>query len=396
MSTSPNENSLLSQLFKVIISNGVEGFQPVIETLLNEAMKIERSGALQAAPYERTVDRKGYANGYKSRQFNSRLGSLRVEIPQVRGFLFYPQSIEKGCRSELALKAAVAEMYVQGVSTRRVTEITEALCGFEISSSQVSRVSQKLDEELELFRNRPLGEFPIIILDARYEKVRHCGSVRDLAVLTAIGISWEGKPEILGVSVSLSEAEIHWKDFLKGLQKRGLSGVQFLVSDDHAGLGAARKSIFPSVLWQRCQFHLAQNAQSYAPKKELKPEIGQAMRDIFNAPSLEEARRKVHQTVEQFSKKAPEFTSWLEENIEEGFAVFQMPRPLWKRIRTSNFIENLNQQIKRRTRVVRLFPNPKSCLRLVSAVLQEIHEDWITGKKYLNMELLKIQTNLIK
>jgi transposase-like protein len=396
MSTSPNDNNLLNKLFEVIISNGSDGFRPVLESLLNESMKIERSQALQASPYERSENRKGYSNGFKPRQFHSRLGTLRVEIPQVRGFSFYPQSLEKGCRSELALKASIAEMYVQGVSTRRVTEITEALCGLEISSSQVSRITEKLDTELKLFRNRPLKEFPILILDARYESVRHSGCVRDLAVLNAIGISWEGKPEILGTSTSLSEGEVHWRSFLEGLQKRGLTGVQFLVSDDHAGMKKARKAIFPSVVWQRCQFHLAQNAQSYAPTKEMKPIIGQALRDIFNAASLEDARRKVQETIDTFAKKAPEFTAWLEDNIEEGFAVFQMPRSMWVKLRTSNFIENVNQQIKRRTRVVRLFPNAESCLRLVSAVLQEIHEDWVTGNVYLNMEPLKNKKDLTK
>lgn len=388
MTTSENKDRLFGMITEVLSEHGVEGFRPVMEWLLNAAMKAERSEFLKAAPNERTEDRIGYANGYKGKTVQTRMGELRVEIPQVRGLSFYPKSLERGCRSEVALKLAIAEMYVQGVATRRVNEITEALCGLEISSTQVSRISQGLDEKLQAFRQRALGSFPFVILDARYEKVRHGNTVRDCAVLLAIGINDEGRREMLDVSVSLSEAEVHWKKFLEGLQKRGLKGVRLIVSDDHTGLKAARQSVFPSIRWQRCQFHLAQNAQAYASSHAMRPLIGQAMRDIFNAPSLQQAREMVKDVVSRFQKSAPEFTTWLEENVEEGFAVYEFPRPFWRKLRTSNMLENVNGQIKRRTRVARIFPNPESCLRLITAVVQEIHEDWITGRKFLDLEHL--------
>lgn len=383
------ENKLLGDVLEVLISGGTEGIRPVLERLFNEAMKVERSHFLGAGPYERTPQRVGQANGFKDKTVQTRVGAVELSIPQVRGIPFYPQSLERGCRSERALKLAIAEMYVMGVSTRKVTEITEALCGTEISSTQVSRFSAILDEELEKFRNRPLAEYPYVTLDARYEKVRHDGAVRDLAVIWATGINWEGKPEVLGVSVSLSEAEVHWKAFLTGLQKRGLCGVQLFTSDDHPGLKAARKGVFPSVPWQRCQFHMAQNAQAYAPSKSMREDIGQAVRDIFACTSLEDADSMKKKVVEHYATSASDFASWVDENIDEGLAIYQFPRSHRKRIRTSNLQERINREIKRRTRVATLFPHKESCLRLVTAVLAEIHEEWMTGKIYLNMDDLR-------
>jgi len=389
------KNTGFKELWEVVAQQGVEGFRPMIEWFWNALMRVERSEVLKAEPYERTSERAGYANGFKSKTLQTRIGPMQLQVPQVRGLSFYPQCLEKGSRSEVALKLAVAEMYVQGVTTRRVTKVMEELCGLEVTSAQVSRVAQGLDEQLAQFRGRPLGSYRFVILDARYEKVRVNGSVIDCAVLTAIGINAQGYREILGVSVSLSEAEVHWKSFLSDLQKRGLQGVELFVSDDHSGLKAARMSVYPSVPWQRCQFHLAQNAQAYAPKVTMRLEIAQAMRDIFNAPGHEEARRQVKLAVDRYAKAAPEFAEWLEDNIEEGLTVFSFPRGLWKKLRTSNMLENLNREIRRRTRLANLFPNKESCLRLVTAVLQEIHEDWITGKKYIDLEKIEEQSDLI-
>jgi putative transposase len=390
-----NKNTGFGTVWEVLAQQGVEGFRPVIEWFWNALMQAERSEALKAEPYERTSERAGYANGFKPKTLQTRIGTLELQVPQVRGMTFYPQCLEKGSRSEVALKLAVAEMYVQGVTTRRVTKVMEELCGLEVTSAQVSRVAQGLDEQLAAFRGRMLGAYRFVILDARYEKVRVNGTVIDSAVLTAIGINGRGYREILGVSVALSEAEVHWKNFLSDLQRRGLQGTELFVSDDHAGLKAARKAVFPSVPWQRCQFHLAQNAQAYAPKITMRPGIAQAMRDIFNAPSYNEAKRQVALVVERYEKSAPEFVQWLENNIEEGLTVFSLPRGLWKKLRTSNMIENLNREIRRRTRLANLFPNTESCLRLVTAVLQEIHEDWITGKKYIDLEKIEEQSDLI-
>jgi putative transposase len=254
------KNTLVEQIIKELIGQGEEGLKPVLEMLFNTAMKVERERFLGAAPHERSEERKGYANGYKPRNLQTRMGALDLEVPQVRGLGFYPESIEKGCRSEKALKLAIAQMYLEGVSTRKVQDITKKLCGYEISSTQVSRVTKELDEEFDRFRNRAIGEICYLIVDATYLKVRHNGTVIDIAILLAYGVTPEGKREILGASTSLSEAEVHWREFLSSLQSRGMSGVRLIVSDDHAGLKSARKAVFPSVLWQRCQYHLAQNA----------------------------------------------------------------------------------------------------------------------------------------
>jgi len=379
------KSKMIAEILEGLISGGTENFAYVLEKLLNELMKIEREKCIGAEPFERTEERKGYANGFKDKTLYTRSGRLQLKIPKVRDLEFYPSCLEKGCRSEKALKLAIGEMYVQGVSTRQVKKITEELCGFEISSTQVSRVASLLDEELEAFRQRSLGRIEYLYVDARYEKIRQNGSVRDLAVLSAIGVNEEGKREILGISVSFSEAEVHWRCFFEDLQKRGMRGLQLIISDDHSGLGRARKAVFPSVPWQRCTFHMAQNAQGYAPKQEMKEEIGQALRDIFNCPNLSLAQECKRNAVDKYSKVAPKFSEWLENNIEEGLTFFQFPQEHRRKIRTSNAMERLNQEIKRRTRLVRVFPNEKSCERLVTAVLQEIHEEWVTGKVYLNL-----------
>lgn len=372
-----------------LISNGVQDLQPVIEILLNEAMKIERQEALKVAPYERSPERAGYANGFKEREYASRMGLLRIQIPQVRGLSFYPRSLEKGERCEKALKLAVAEMYIQGVSTRKVLEITEELCGFEISSTQVSRCAKLLDEELQKFRERPLtAKYAYVYFDAIYEKVRHDHSVIDMATLIAVGITEEGKREILGVSSRLSEAEVHWRAFFEDLQKRGLSGVRLFISDDHSGMGAARKAVFPCVKWQRCQFHMAQNAQSYSPKESMREELGEAVRRIFQSRDYAAAQEEKRKCIDRYKISAPEFVKWVENSIDEGLTCFNFPEAHRKRIRTVNGLERLNREIRRRTRVATLFPNAASCERVITAVLQGVHEEWITGKRYLDMSLL--------
>lgn len=382
------KNTLVDQIIKGLIGQGTEGIKPVLELLFNTAMKAEREQFLGATAHERSDERKGYANGYKPKEIQTRMGALELAIPKVRGLGFYPNSIEKGCRSERALKAAIAEMYLSGVSTRNVTEITEKLCGFEVSSTQVSRVTAELDEQFEQFRNRPIGEICYLVADAIYLKVRHNGSVIDMAVLLAYGVNPEGKREILGASASLSEAEVHWREFFMHLQSRNMTGLRLIISDDHPGMKSARKAVFPSVPWQRCQFHLAKNAQSYVPKKSMRSEIAEVMRDIFTSPTIEMAREMTRKIVEEYRKRAPEFAKWLEENIEEGLTVYQFPKEHWRKIRTSNGIERMNREIKRRTKVAVLFPNKASALRLVTGVIIEIHEEWVTGKQYLDMSPL--------
>lgn len=385
MNSDRSNDALIMEFFEALNLGNGDGMRTLLQNILNVVMKLEREQAIGAEPYERNQERKGLANGFKPKTLNSRLGALELQIPQVRGLSFYPQCLEKGSRSERALKLAVAEMYLKGVSTRRVEKITEALCGLNFTSMQVSRATKELDEEFTQFRNRPLGIYRYVYLDATYLKIRHSGTVINQAVLIAYGVNIFGKREILGASTSLSEAEVHWRQFLESLVKRGLTGVELFTSDSHTGLTNALRAIFPSVLWQRCQFHLAQNALRYAPKKEMITPISEALRDIFNARNLEESRKRVKETADNFSIAAPEFVKWLEENIEEGLTCFQFPKEHRKRIRTSNSLERVNREIKRRTRVAVLFPNAESALRVVTGILTEIHEEWITGKMYLDM-----------
>jgi len=289
-------------------------------------------------------------------------------------------------RSERALLLALAEMYVQGVSTRKVKAVTEKLCGVTLSSTQVSQAATLLDTDLEKWRNRPLTEYPHLFLDAYYEQVREDGQVRDLAILTAVGINQDGKREILGVSVSLSEHEVHWRTFLESVKARGLGGVQLITSDDHAGLRAARLAVFGGIPWQRCQFHLQQNAQAYVPRKEMQPEVAEDIRTIFNAPDRTTAETYLARAVEKYQKIASRLAEWMAANVPEGLTAFSFPAAHRRLIRTTNGVERLHREVRRRARVVSIFPNQASCLRLVSAVLNEISDEWLIGRTYLTFQ----------
>ncbi|MEN6534719.1 MAG: IS256 family transposase [Bryobacteraceae bacterium] len=384
--TRENESNVMSEVLELIAEQGLDGMANAYRILLNEAMKAERAAVLGAGTYERSPDRKGYSNGFKPKTLVTRAGSFTVDVPQTRGVEFYPSALEKGVRSERALKLAVAEMYVQGVSTRKVQAVMEQLCGLNVCSSEVSRAAKLLDEELEKWRCRPLGQFPYLVLDARYEKVRHGGSVISCALLVAVGIGTDGKRSVLGVSVSLSEAEVHWREFLAGLQDRGLHGVKLIVSDDHAGLKAAREARFAGIPWQRCQFHLMKNAMQYVPKLDARKEAAADIRAILDAPDRHEAARRKEQVVQKYQDTAPKLAAWLDANVGESLSVFDFPTAHRKRLRTSNLLERINKEIKRRTRVATLFPNEASLLRLASAVLAEIDEEWQSAKVYLTME----------
>lgn len=382
-----NHDSVLFQLHDLLVDQGFDGLVDALTVLLNEVMQIERSQHLQAQLHERTDQRRGYANGYKPKTVMSRVGQLTLAVPQVREGDFYPNSLEKGLRSERALKLALAEMYVQGVSTRKVAAITEELCGFAVSSSMVSRATATLDEALAAWRERPLGAYRYLFLDARYEHVRHGGAVVSAAVLIATGIREDnGKREVLGCSVALSEQEVHWRTFLQSLKKRGLHGVQLITSDAHEGLKAAKQAVFPSVPWQRCQTHLQRNAFKYVPRQALKAAVADDIRAIFNAPDRAEADRRLAMFIDQYADSAPALSRWAEAALPQGLTVLQFPRKHQRRLRTTNMLERLNKEIKRRTRVATLFPNEASCLRLVTAVLAETSEEWVTNKTYLNME----------
>jgi len=355
--------------------------------IVNEAMKIERSAVLEAEPFERNESRRGYANGFKNKTITTKVGQISLDVPQVRGDIsFYPNAIEKGLRTERAMNLAICEMYIQGVSTRKVEPILQQLAGVSVSRQKVSDVAAELDEELEKWRERKLDWVRYMILDARYEKVRVDGLVRDCAVLIGYGVKGDGKRTVLGVSVSLSEAEVHWREFLRGLKERGLHGIEMITSDSHAGLKAALKTEFGGVPWQRCQFHLQQNAAGYVPRIELRKEVAEDIRSVFNAPDLDEAKRLLNISVRKYENKASKLSDWMAKNIPESFSCFKFPSAHRKRIRTSNMAEVCNREIKRRTRVIGIFPNEESLLRICSAHLKALDEKWESGKTYLNMK----------
>jgi putative transposase len=378
--------TLPAELMERVSQQGLNILPELIEVILNAAMQAERQQYLKAEPYQHSEERQGHSNGYKPKTVHTRVGDITFAIPQVREGGFYPEALEKGLRSERALLVALAEMYVQGVSTRKVKSVTEKLCGVALSSTQVSHAAGLLDGELEKWRNRPLGEYLYLYLDAYYEQVREDGQVRDLAVLTAIGVKRDGKREILGVSVSLSEHEVHWRAFLESLKGRGLGGIQLIVSDDHTGLRAARLAVFGGIPWQRCQFHLQQNAQAYVPHKDMQREVAEDIRTIFNAPDRTTAEAYLVKAVQKYQKSASRLAEWMATNLPEGLTVFSFPTDHRRLIRTTNSVERLHREVRRRARVVSIFPNPASCLRLVSAILNEISDDWVTGRIYLTFQ----------
>ncbi len=381
-------DTAIAAVMEQLIAEGPQAMAQVVTALMNAAMRLEREQFLGAGHYERSLGRRGYANGTKLKRIDTPAGTLTLDVPKTAGASrpFFPQSLERGRRSCRAVMLAAAEMYVKGVSTRAVEKVL-AEFGIEgLSSTQVSRAAAMLDEELEAWRNRPLGCCRSLFLDARYEKTREYGVADDCAVLTAIGIEPSGKRRVLGVSAAFSEAEVHWRAFLESLVARGLQGVEFITSDDHPGLKAARKAVLPGARWQRCQFHLAQNAIHHAPNQAIRKAIGEELRAVWDAPSLGRAEEELKRLVAGYRASAPKLAAWLENNVPEGLAAFKLPKDHWRRMRTSNLIERaIQQELKRRTRKIRVFPNEASLLRLVSAILVEIDEQWAASQlPYVN------------
>jgi len=383
-----SKDTAIAAIMEQLIAEGPQAMAQVMTTLMNAAMRLEREQFLGAGHYERSFGRRGYANGTKLKKIDTPVGTLTLDVPKTAGAPkpFFPQSLERGRRSCRAVMLAAAEMYVKGVSTRAVEKVL-AEFGIEgLSSTQVSRAAALLDADLEAWRSRPLGRFRYLFLDARYEKTREHGVADDCAVLTAIGIDPAGKRRILGVSAAFSEAEVHWRAFLESLVARGLQGVEFITSDDHPGLKAARQAVLPGARWQRCQFHLAQNAIHHAPNQAIRKTIGEELRAVWDAPSLGGAEEELKRLVAKYRASAPKLAAWLEDNVPEGLAVFKLPREHWRSMRTSNPIErSIQQELKRRTRKIRVFPNEASLVRLVSAILVEIDEQWAASQKpYVN------------
>jgi putative transposase len=385
------KDTAFEAVLEQLIEHGPGEIASVFARAFELAMQIERERFLGAGLYERTPGRQGYANGYKAKRIDTPAGTVSVQVPKTAGHdgePFYPRSLERGRRSVRAVMLAVAEMYIKGVSTRQAEAVMREFGIESLSSSQVSRAAKLLDDELEAWRTRTLGEVKYLILDARYEKMRHGGVVRDAAVLSAIGIGADERRRVLGVSVALSEAEVHWRGFLESLVARGLRGVEFIVSDDHAGLRAARRAVLGGATWQRCQFHLARNAIHHAPNAEIRKRIGAELRAVWNASKLAKAEAALAELIASYRDTAPKLATWLEKNVPEGLAVFTLPEQHRRRLRTSNPMERaVQQELKRRTAKVRVFPSEDSLLRLVSAILVEIDEKWASdAKAYIKWE----------
>lgn len=376
------EEETLKGLF---LGNREESVAILLEQVINAVLNKQASEQLNAQPYERCEDRLTYRNGYRERGLTTRVGTLTLRIPKFRDGTFSTELFDTYQRSEQALILSMMEMVVQGVSTRKVGEITQTLCGTSFSKSTVSDLCKDLDPVVESFKNRPLnGNYPFVIVDAIYMRVRENRTVRSKGLLIATGVSREGKREVLGFTVADGESEISWSEFFESLKARGLENVDHITSDNHGGLRNAIKKHFGTAVWQRCQTHFSRNMLDKTPKK-LQAEMKQALNDMYNAPDIEKAKIRKIQIMEKFEKSAPKAVKSLDESFDDVTAVFNHPEKYRKRLRTSNSIERLNEELRRRERVIRIFPNEDSLIRLMGAVLIELHEKWVSGKKYLDM-----------
>lgn len=383
------QDSAKSVNWKELMAGQEDFLRPLIEEVIQQVLEAEMDEAVGAAKGERTPERRGYRAGYYGRTLITRVGKLELRVPQDRQGRFRTEVFERYQRSEKALVGALTEMYVQGVSTRKVKAITEELCGHEVSASTISRLNQNLDEELERFAGRHLEEpFPYLILDARYEKVREGGVIRSQAVMIAIGVDWEGRRNVLAVELANRESQSSWKEFCSKLKARGLSGVELVISDDHAGLRKAIAEVFTEAAWQRCYVHFLRNALDYLPRKADNDCLTE-LRWIYDRRSIDEARQDLAAWLKKWAPRYPKLCDWAESNIEETLTFYRLPRQHHKNLKSTNLLERLNEEIKRRTLVVRIFPNTAACLRLVRALAVEMHENWIEATRYLNMEYLK-------
>jgi putative transposase len=387
---SANKDALKAEVGRILAED-----RDILKSIVNEALQqtleAEMDEALGAEKSERTPNRVGYRSGYYGRTLITRVGKIELRVPQDRQGRFRTEMFERYQRSEKALTAAMMQMYLQGVSTRKVKAITEELCGHEFSSATISRIVAALDEELERFSRRRLeDDYPYLVLDARYEKVREEGTVRSQAVLIAIGIDWEGRRNVLAVELANRESASSWREFLIGLRERGLHGVQLAISDDHAGLRRAIREVLPEATWQRCYVHFLRNALDYLPRKA-DDDCLMELRWLYDRRNVEEARRDLAAWLAKWATRYPKLCSWVEENIEETLSFYRLPRQHHKNLKSTNMLERIMEEIKRRTLVIRIFPNAASCLRLVRALAVEMHENWIEAIRYLNMEPLREQ-----
>jgi putative transposase len=376
---------------KGLMNEDEDFLRPLMRAALQEVLEAEMTEALGAEKSERSAGRLGHRSGYYGRKLVTRVGTLELRVPQDRQGRFSTEIFERYQRSEKALVAALIEMYVQGVSTRKVKAISEELCGHEFSASTVSELNKKLDGELERFARRRLEEeYPYVVLDGRYERVRENGVVKNRAVLVAIGINWQGRRRVIGVELANRESATSWKEFLLGLKQRGLRGVRLVVSDQHEGLRQAIAEILTEAAWQRCYVHFLRNALDHLPRKNA-DDCLMELRWLYDRHDVNEARQDLCAWLKRWSAKYPKLCSWVEENIEQTWTFYRLPREHHKHMKSTNMLERFNQEIKRRTHVIRIFPNEASCLRLIRALASETDDEWFDGACYLNMEALHEQ-----
>jgi putative transposase len=382
------ESIVSGKELKSLLGQDRDMLRELVREVVQQTLETEMDVALGAGKGERTDARLGYRSGYYSRTLVTRVGKLELRVPQDRGGRFSTEVFERYQRSEKALVSTLSEMYVQGVSTRKVKAITEELCGHEFSASAVSAIVKRLDEQLSQFSSRSLEDaFPYLILDARYEKIREDGALRSHAVLIAIGIDLEGRRQILGVEMANRETTGSWKEFLLSLKSRGLKGVELVVSDDHAGLRKAIAEVIPEAIWQRCYVHFLRNCLDHLPRKG-DDDCLRELRWLYDRRDLTEARKDLAAWLVRWQTKYPRLCAWVEDGIEETFSYYRFPLGHHKHVKSTNMLERLNEEIRRRTRVVRIFPNEESCLRLIRALAVETHENWIEAHRYLDMKLL--------
>lgn len=378
------DSELLHQLF---LGNSQDaGVAKLLESVLNQVLQAQVTEQVEAERYERTETRQGYRNGTYPHQLTTRVGTIPLRVPRIRGGKFSTELFARYQRSEQALVLALMEMVVNGVSTRKVTQITEELCGTEFSKSTVSDLCKRLDPIVKAWNGRPLSEnrFPFVLVDAMYLKVREDGRVRSRGVMIATGVNTDGYREVLGLMLGDTESEASWSEFFGWLKSRGLRGVDLIVSDDHGGLVRAIRQHFQGVTWQRCQTHFIRNILDATPKA-LKDDVYTRVRAILDAPDNETARLLLSQTIETYEDKAPKAMRILETGFDDATAVLVLPEKYRKRLRTTNRVERLNEEVRRRERVIRIFPNRESVIRLLGALLMEIDEKWASGRKYLDM-----------
>ena len=371
-------------LKELMLGNRDEALRKLLEAIFNAVLKAEASEQVGADLYERTDERQTYRNGYRERQFKTRVGSLELLIPKLRNGTFSTTLFANYERSERALVLALMEMVLQGVSTRKVSNITETLCGTSFSKSTVSKLCEELDKEVEQFRRRPLTKaYPFLIVDAIYVKARDAGRVKSKGLLVAIGVNEDGNREVLGFKAGDGESYEIWFSFFSELKEQGLHGVDLVVSDQHKGLVKAILEQFEGASWQRCQTHFSRNVLDKVPKKTQR-EVKVWLKDLYNSPNLAEARIRKDALVDYLEKYAPKAVEILDAGFDDITAVFQLPEVCRRRLRTSNSIERVNQELRRRERVIRIFPNEASIERLLGSLLIEMHENWISGRRYID------------